>query len=441
MTQHADQRTLRRDRRAAVLAAVDAQREAEPLDLLDRLVRIPSVGGSAGRVRDPARDGRRPARRRLRRRALGRSTSPSSPPTPTSPAWRSSGTRPTASSRRCPGTRPTSAAACSSTATPTSCRRATSTQWTGDPYELRRVERDGRDLLLGRGTCDMKAGLVASIVAARALRAAGVRLAGDLTIAPVVGEEDGGLGTFALLRRGVTRRRLRDPRADRPRRRARERRRADVPAAHAGPSRARLAAYRGGERDRQARADPRTRSRPSSRGATPTCTRSCAAGALAYPLSIGTVHAGDWASTVPDLLVAEGRLGVALGESVADARAELEAAVAELCAGDPFLREQPDRRAVVGRPVRARLERRRRARRAGARAPHPRHARRARRRRSTALPTAATCGCWRRTSRCCSTAPATPARRTPPTRACPSRTSTPPPGPSPSSTSSTAASL
>ena len=36
---------------------------------------------------------------------------------------------------------------------------------------------------------------------------------------------------------------------------------------------------------------------------------------LAYPVSIGTLQAGDWPSSVPDLLTAEGRLGVALGES------------------------------------------------------------------------------------------------------------------------------
>src|SRR5690606_18808945 len=63
--------------------------------------------------------------------------------------------------------------------------------------------------------------------------------------------------------------------------------------------------------------------------------------ALAHPLSIGTVHAGDWASSVPDQLVAEGRLGVALDESVEDARAELEAAVAEVNASDPWLRDHP----------------------------------------------------------------------------------------------------
>ena len=53
------------------------------------------------------------------------------------------------------------------------------------------------------------------------------------------------------------------------------------------------------------------------------------------------MHAGDWASSVPDLLVAEGRLGVALGEPVEDARPALEAAVAEACAADPWLRDHP----------------------------------------------------------------------------------------------------
>jgi acetylornithine deacetylase len=62
---------------------------------------------------------------------------------------------------------------------------------------------------------------------------------------------------------------------------------------------------------------------------------------LAYPLSIGRVEAGDWASSVPDLLVAEGRLGVALDEPVEEARAALEQAVAEASDADPWLREHP----------------------------------------------------------------------------------------------------
>jgi len=62
---------------------------------------------------------------------------------------------------------------------------------------------------------------------------------------------------------------------------------------------------------------------------------------IAYPLSIGKVQAGDWASSVPDLLVAEGRLGVALDEPVERARRALEDAVALACEQDPWLRDHP----------------------------------------------------------------------------------------------------
>jgi acetylornithine deacetylase len=62
---------------------------------------------------------------------------------------------------------------------------------------------------------------------------------------------------------------------------------------------------------------------------------------IAYPLSVGRISAGDWASSVPDLLVAEGRLGVALDEPVEAARADLEQAVAEACEQDAWLREHP----------------------------------------------------------------------------------------------------
>ena len=63
--------------------------------------------------------------------------------------------------------------------------------------------------------------------------------------------------------------------------------------------------------------------------------------ALAHPLSIGMVRAGDWASSVPDLLVAEGRVGVAIGEPVDETRRALEEAVAEACERDSWLRDHP----------------------------------------------------------------------------------------------------
>src|SRR5690242_11779940 len=50
--------------------------------------------------------------------------------------------------------------------------------WDGDPFEPRIVPRDGRDVLVGRGACDMKGGLVAALGALAAIRAAGVRTVG-----------------------------------------------------------------------------------------------------------------------------------------------------------------------------------------------------------------------------------------------------------------------
>jgi acetylornithine deacetylase len=69
---------------------------------------------------------------------------------------------------------------------------------------------------------------------------------------------------------------------------------------------------------------------------------------LPYPTILGTVRGGDWASTVPDRVVAEGRYGVRLGQSPAEAEDELRAAVAAACAGDDWLRAHPARVEVWG---------------------------------------------------------------------------------------------
>lgn len=208
--------------------------------------------------------------------------------------------------------------------------------WSDQPFDA--VVRGDR--LHGRGACDMKAGVIAAHWAVQAIRSAGVRLRGDVVLASVIGEEDGGLGTFATLRRGW--------RADACV--IAEPTELDVIPANSGALTFRLrvrglathaarrtegvsvvekfwpvwSALRDLERRRHEHVDPLAMRWP-----------------LAHPLSIGTVHAGDWASSVPDLLVAEGRLGVAIGEPVEAARADLERAVAEACEGDAWLREHP----------------------------------------------------------------------------------------------------
>jgi acetylornithine deacetylase len=60
-------------------------------------------------------------------------------------------------------------------------------------------------------------------------------------------------------------------------------------------------------------------------------------------VSIGVVRAGEWASTVAETLVAEGRYGVAVGENLAEARRMLEETVAHAAQADPWLREHPPR--------------------------------------------------------------------------------------------------
>jgi acetylornithine deacetylase len=208
--------------------------------------------------------------------------------------------------------------------------------WTAPPFSA--DIRAG--CLHGRGSCDMKAGLVASLWAVRALRVAGIRLRGDVVLASVQGEEDGGLGTFATLERGW--------RADAcviP-----EPTQLDVVPANSGALTFRLrirgrATHAARRTDGvsaiekfwpvwQALADLERRRHES---VDPLVAR----WPLAHPLSIGQVRAGDWASSVPDLLVAEGRLGVAIGESTDHARADLEDAIADACERDPWLREHP----------------------------------------------------------------------------------------------------
>ncbi len=208
--------------------------------------------------------------------------------------------------------------------------------WPDAPFAA--TTRDGH--VFGRGTCDMKAGLVAALWAAEAIRAAGVSLRGDLLVASVQGEEDGGLGTDATLDRGW---------------------RADACVIPEPTSMALIPANSGaltfrlrvrGEATHAARrlegvsaiekflpiwaALQRLEARRHE-VVDPRMSR----WSLAHPLSIGQIRSGDWASSVPDLLVAEGRLGVAIGEPSEHARLDLEAAVAEACEADPWLRSHP----------------------------------------------------------------------------------------------------
>ncbi len=209
-------------------------------------------------------------------------------------------------------------------------------QWAGDPFG---AHIDG-SVLHGRGACDMKAGVAVNLAVVAAVVRSGVRLERPLAIHSVVSEEDGGLGAFATLLRGHSAAGavITEPTSG------------QLIVANAGaltfelrvPGRAahgsrRLEGYSAFEaflpihralteleRRRNADRDPLFGDL-----------------SLPYPISVGRIHAGDWSSSVPDLLVAEGRFGVRLGEDPAVARAELEHAVIGAAAEDAFLADHP----------------------------------------------------------------------------------------------------
>jgi acetylornithine deacetylase len=211
--------------------------------------------------------------------------------------------------------------------------------WPGrEPFRMRVVDGTA----WGRGTCDMKAGLAAVIGAVAALRRVDAPLSRPLAVHCVSGEEDGGIGAYATLRRGHT----------------------ALACISAEPtSQAVIPANAGSLTFRLEITGLATHGSARYRGVSAVEKLSVVTEALrrleqhrnadvpdlfghleiAWPLSIGVVRAGEWASTVPDRLVAEGRYGVRVDETVTAAIAAFEAAVGEAAAADPWLSEHPVR--------------------------------------------------------------------------------------------------
>ena len=218
--------------------------------------------------------------------------------------------------------------------------------WTADPWsgEI----RDGR--LYGRGACDMKGGVAAILAAVRALVASGAaaRLDGELVVALVPGEEDGGQGTLAAIRAGVTGDLaiITEPSN------------LDIVVAHAGAITFRLtvpgrAAHASQRREGVSALDKLAvilralEADEAVRNAAERDPLMTALG-LPYPTIVGIVHGGEWASTVMDRVVVDGRYGVRLGQSPAAAAADLLGAIEAANGADPFLSEHPATVEIVG---------------------------------------------------------------------------------------------
>jgi acetylornithine deacetylase len=211
--------------------------------------------------------------------------------------------------------------------------------WSVDPWSGE--ERGGR--LYGRGACDMKGGVAAILGAVRALGVSGAlaRLRGELIVALVPSEEDGGQGTLAAIRAGATGDLCIIP----------EPSGLDVVIAHAGaitfrltvPGRAAHASRRteGVSALENLHALVRALEADETRRNAVEKDRLMTRLGLPYPTIVGKVGGGEWASTVMDRVVAEGRYGVRLDQTPADAADELRACIEAACAADAFLRDHP----------------------------------------------------------------------------------------------------
>jgi acetylornithine deacetylase len=211
------------------------------------------------------------------------------------------------------------------------------TAWTHDPLSGA-VEGD---LLYGRGSCDMKGGLVTYLTAMDALSDLGLNLRGDVTVAATVGEENGGLGALSTVLRGY---------------------RADA-ALITEPTRLALVPAQGGSlvfrlkvEGRAAHAAVRDEGISALEKFVPIFEelqelereRNATLSHPLYdglknkvPINVGVVRVGNWASTVPESLVAEGRVGLIPGEEVAPFKDLVSERIATVAERDPWLHEHP----------------------------------------------------------------------------------------------------
>jgi acetylornithine deacetylase len=217
---------------------------------------------------------------------------------------------------------------------------AVAEQWSSPPFE---ATWNG-DELTARGAADMKAGLAACVFAARRLADREQDVDGRVVVEGVVGEEEGGIGAAAAA-------------LDNPYPFERD---AAVVAEPTGL--APVVACEGSLMKRLELVGRGAHAATPWRGESVLDHFERIRGAFAelaaerearvdhplyerfptkWPVVCGTVEAGDWASTVPSSLVAEWRIGVAPGETVAGVEAEFDERLAEVVAESAWLREHP----------------------------------------------------------------------------------------------------
>ena len=208
--------------------------------------------------------------------------------------------------------------------------------WTTPPFEPR--ISDG--WLYGRGSGDMKAGLVANLFAFDALRSAGLEPQGEIYFQSVIEEECTGNGALACLQRGY--------RADA----------AIIPepsGTHLGSAQVGTMWFQVKVRGRPAHVAYASRGSNAIEACFPLIKalhemehRWNEAGHPAFagsdhPINfvVSKIEGGDWTSSVPAWCTFDMRIGLFPGMDLADVRREVESTIAEAARKDNFLANSP----------------------------------------------------------------------------------------------------
>ncbi|MDQ0411991.1 MULTISPECIES: peptidase [Mesobacillus] len=209
-----------------------------------------------------------------------------------------------------------------------------SNDWHRDPYSG--YIESGK--LYGRGSTDMKGGTASLLMAIEAIKNTGIKLKGDVIFQSVIEEESGGAGSLAAVLRGYKAEAAIIPEPTNmklfPKQQGSMWFRIAVKGkgAHGGTSYEGINAIekamlvidrlRTLEKERNERiTDPFFDHIP-----------------IPIPINIGKLHAGDWPSSVPDLAIIEGRMGVAPNETQEEAKREMAEALSDVSVMDAWLR-------------------------------------------------------------------------------------------------------